>query len=131
MSKILILFRILVSIHVLYGQSTTKTSLREEYDAILPRFVSDEYDCEKYKLLVNSEWIEYNCPTSMKWNQSLSLCVNYNAAEERCSSIYESLENKNIREGITDSKDVAVSTIFIGKRISSYWSICSTYFCLY
>ena len=131
MSTILILFLVLVSIHIINGQSAIKESLYEEYNAILPRFVSDEYDCEKYKLLVKSEWIEYNCPASMKWNQSLSLCVNYNAAEELCSSIYRTLENTNIQKDITDSKDVDVSTIFIGKRISPHWSICSSYFYLY
>ena len=131
MSTILILSLVLVSIHVLNGQSATKINLQEEYDAILPRFMSDEYDCEKYKLLVKSEWIEYNCPTSMKWNQSLSLCVNYNAAMERCSSKYETLENINspfIKEDETNLKENDVSTNFISKLIRPNMSICSTYF---
>ena len=138
MNTILILSLVLVSIHVPYGQSATKTNFHDEYDGILPRFVSDEYDCEKYKLLVRSEWVEYNCPTSMKWNQSLSLCVNYNAAEERCSSIYETSGNIDLpsgqitspfkKEDATDLKEVDVSTIFISKVMKPNMSICSTYF---
>ena len=87
---------ILAIIAVINGQKTNNSSVENEYNGILPRYTSDENDCEKYKLFVNSEWVEFRCPISMKWSQSLSQCVKYNPEEDQCSPSNQLLQGSNL-----------------------------------
>ena len=96
MNKLSDIALILAIIAVINGQRTNNSSFDNEYNGILPRYTSDENDCERYKLFVNSEWVEYSCPVSMKWSQSLSQCVKYNPEEDRCSPSNQLLQNSDL-----------------------------------
>ena len=96
MNQLFCVALILAIIAVINGQRTNNTSVENEYNGILPRYTSDENDCEKYKLFVNSEWVEYRCPISMKWSQLLSQCVKYNPEEDQCSPSNQLLHGSDL-----------------------------------
>ena len=108
MYKLLHIVLILVGIISSNGLSTNKTNA-VKYDGILPRYTADENDCEKYRLFVLREWLEYSCPTSMKWDRAISQCVGYNPAEDRCSSSYQKVEHTP--QEMKDSSSIDVSKI--------------------
>ena len=108
MNKLLNIALLLLGITSSNGESTNTTN-EIKYDQILPRYLADENDCEKYKLFVLREWLEYSCPTSMKWDQTVSQCVGYKPADDRCSSRSQQLENTD--QGMKDSPTIDVSKI--------------------
>ena len=105
MTKLGIVTVILATVIVsLNGQSNLDAN-NAKYTGVLPRYEADSNDCEKYKLYVKGEWREYECPSwnklaswpkYMKWDQTITRCVVYNPARDRCTPRYKKVETTTV-----------------------------------